>query len=72
MKKYLTYVCTSKYHPNDEFTLYARIIEEKDEKITFETFMRWGKLNCGIATILKKDFWAFYRKCTPEEVIVVE
>lgn len=72
MKKYLKYICEAENHPIDGFTLFARIIEEKNGKITFERFMRKGELNCGIVTFPKDDFWRFYRKCKADEFIVVE
>ncbi len=57
----LNYVCRNS-EPDNEFTLFAKILGETEDKVTIQRYMRWGKLDCGVATLSRKDFELFYEK----------
>ena len=67
----LDYICTSKYHPNDEFTLFSRIQNQRGEKITADRYMKFGKVHCGEITMSKDAFRKYYRKCETDEILEV-
>lgn len=69
MKRF-DYVCqhsTENGYVIDEFALFANIVSRTDKTVTFERYMKFGKLKCRVpVTVPVSDFERYYTPMTDE------
>ena len=69
MKRF-DYVCqhfTENGYVIDEFALFAKIVSRTDKTVTFERYMKFGKLKCRVpVTVPVSDFERYYTPMTDE------
>ena len=65
--EYVCKHCIEKGYVIDEFALFANIVSRTDETVTFERYMKFGKLKCRVpVTVPIADFEKFYIPMTDE------
>ncbi len=64
-KAQFTHICQSDklYYPNT-FSIFARIVEETEESVTIDRFLKFGALPLRRITISRADFDRYYRPIT--------
>lgn len=60
-ENYYTHICKAEGLIN-EFSIFARVVDETDDTITIERFQMFGALKIRNITISKQDFERYYKK----------
>lgn len=69
--KNFKYICAC--HPDEgikvnDFSLFADIINETENTVTYRRYMKFGQLDCGTLTVTKEEFFYFYEPMTDKIV----